>query len=179
MLSAARERASEAGREDILYLCQDMSDFELYGTVGAAVCCLDGINHLTSPEKVKRCFALAHNYVEPGGVFIFDVNTPKKVREVYGGRDYVLEAEGVTCLWQNDYNDKTGLCRFGISVFEERCDGAWDRRDSAWSERCYSRRRLEGWLKEAGFRVASVTSSYSDDDASDSDLRWCFCSVRR
>lgn len=178
MLSTAHDRAESEGREDILYLCQDMSDFELYGTVGAAVCCLDGINHLTDPAKIKRCFALAHNYIEPGGVFIFDVNTPKKFREVYGGRDYILESEGVTCLWQNDYNEKTGLCRFGISVFEERPDGAWNRRDSDWSERCYSRRRLEGWLSAAGFEVISVTDGYRDKAASEDTMRWCFCCRR-
>lgn len=180
MLSTARDRAAETGREagEILWLCQDMSDFELYGTVGAAVCCLDGINHLTDPAKVRRCFSLAHNYIEPGGVFIFDVNTPRKFREVYGGRDYILESDGVTCMWQNDYNEKTGLCRFGISVFEERSDGAWDRRDSDWSERCYSRRRLEKWLADAGFEVISVTDGYSDTPATEDNMRWLFCCRR-
>ena len=94
MLSVATSECAKRGINDILWLCQDMTDFELYGTVDACVCSLDSLNYLTSLSKVKRCLELVHNYLIPDGVFIFDLNTPYRFKEIYGSRDYVLENDG-------------------------------------------------------------------------------------
>ncbi len=157
MLAVARERAEEAGLGgEILYLCQDMCDFELYGTVDAVVCCLDSINHITEKEKLRRCFSLVHNYLIPDGLFLFDVNSPYKFRKIYGDRDYVIETEGALCAWQNDYREKSGLCDFYISLFREREDGSYIREDAHRRERAYSLRTLKNLLRECGFAFLSV-----------------------
>lgn len=156
MLSVARDAAEKEGAGDILWLCQDMRSFELYGTVEAAVCCLDGINHLTGAADLAKCFSLVHNYLEPGGVFIFDVNTPYKFENFYGENDYILEDDGVMCCWQNSYDARRRLCDFYLSVFEEGEDGLWRRTDTVQRERCYTYRQLTGALERAGFDVKGV-----------------------
>lgn len=178
MLSCAREKADECGAEDILWLCQDMRSFELYGTVSAVVCCLDGINHLTGATDLDRCFSLVHNYLEPGGVFLFDVNTPKKFREFYGDNDYILEDEGVLCCWQNQYDIPRQSCTFSLSVFEENPDGTWNRTDTVQRERCYSRQKLIRSLKKAGFSVEGIYTGFKMETDLDSACRW-YIAARR
>lgn len=175
MLSEAYSICAREGIDDVLFLCQDMTEFELYGTVDAVVCCLDGINHLTGSGDITKCFSLVHNYLVPNGIFIFDVNTPYKFDNVYGKNDYILENDGVLFAWQNDYDRKKRICSFYMSVFTERKDGTWKREDAIQCERCYSLAGIKRVLFKTGFELISVTKGYSDDKISDDCDRWCIC----
>lgn len=172
MLSTASDIAAEKGISDILWLCQDMTDFELYGTVDAAVCCLDGINHLTRSGDLEKCFSLVHNYLVPNGIFIFDVNSPKKFEEVYGTRDYILEDEGVLVAWQNDYDPKRKICDFYLSIFTEDEDGRYVREDSVQRERCFSAAYLKRVLKKCGFEIVSFSGGYDFEPVGEDAHRW-------
>ena len=179
MLCCAREKADACGAADILWLCQDMRAFELYGTVSAVVCCLDGINHLTGAGDLERCFSLVHNYLEPGGLFVFDVNTPKKFQEFYGNNDYILEDDGVLCCWQNQYDARRQICTFSLSVFEENEDGTWTRTDTVQRERCYSREKLVGAVEGAGFSVQGIyTGGAMEAETETAAHRW-YIAARR
>lgn len=178
MLTVARESAAERGADDILWLCQDMRAFELYGTVQAAVCTLDGINHLTGAADLPKCLSLLHNYIEPGGLFVFDVNTPKKFKYFYGENDYILEDEGIMCCWQNDYNERRRICTFYLTVFEQNDDGTWKRTDTEQRERCYSKSQLEGALERAGFEVCGFFSGLEFEAAASDDDRWYIVAKR-
>ena len=153
MLTKAYERMYSRGQGGILFLQQDMRSFELYGTVGAVVSTLDCVNYLTGDGDIDLCFALVHNYLDPNGVFVFDVNTPYKFKHVYGDNAYILEEEdgSAYCGWQNDYDEQSGLCRFLLSVFAEEKDGRYTRADEEQTERCYSREALIAALEKAGF----------------------------
>ena len=172
MLAEAESVCKKKRIKDVLWLCQDMTSFELYGTVDAAVCCLDGINHLTGASDVRRCFDLVHNYLVPGGLFIFDLNTPLKFETVYGENDYVLEDDGVLLAWQNSYNPKTKQCDFFVTVFTENPDGTYDRADSSQRERCYTERSVRRLLADAGFELLFISSDYSDSPAAPDAERW-------
>ena len=166
MLSEAY--AAEGGG-GILYLHQDMRSFELYGTVGAVVCCLDSINYLLSPEDVKKTFSLVHNYLDPGGLFIFDVNSPYKFENIYSDNAYVLESEEddgslIFCGWQNEYDRESGVCDFYLSVFREDEEGRYTREDEHQRERCYTQKELLDLLEECGFEPLGV---FGDFDFSD------------
>ncbi len=178
MLAVARETADSLGADDILWLCQDMRRFELYGTVQGAVCALDGINHLCGIRDLDSCLRLLHNYTEPGGVFVFDVNTPKKFATFYGDNDYILEDEDVMCCWQNSYDKRRGICTFYLTVFEKNSDGSWRRTDTEQRERCYTRRKLENALESAGFEVCGFFGDFDFREAEDSDLRWYIAAKR-
>ena len=172
MLSVAHMRAGEAGFRNILFLQGDMTDFELYGTVDAVVCCLDGINHLTNREDVAACFALVANYLNPGGIFLFDLNTPYKFKNLYADNDYILEEDGAVCCWQNRLNKKGDVCDFYLTVFEEQPDGRYKRTDGVQRERCYGLRSIKNLLAEAGLSFAAAVSSYDFDEITDTTERW-------
>ena len=100
-----------------LFLQQDMRDFELYGTVDATVCCLDSLNYLCGDGDLLACLKCVHLYLAPGGLLVFDVNSPYKFAHTYGNNAYILEDEdedgrAVFCGWQNEYDPETRLCKF-------------------------------------------------------------------
>lgn len=171
MLSVAYERS--AGK-NILYLLQDMRRFELYGTVGAVTCCLDSLNYLTGEGDLEACFATVHNYLEPDGLFLFDVNTPYKFEKIYGDNSYILEDEGAYCGWQNEYDAASKLCRFYLSVFREDEDGRYFREDEEQHERCYSMDEIREALRRTGFEFLSVSADYDFGEISEKTERWYF-----
>lgn len=174
MLAVAREQAYRTGKNDILWLCQDMTEFELYGTVDATVCCLDSLNYLLKTADLARCFALVHNYLIPDGIFLFDVNSPRKFETVYGENAYVLEADGIYCGWQNRYHPKTKICDFCLDIFEEQADGSYERTSELQRERAYSDKTIRKLLADAGFEMLEWVSDFAFTPATDSDDRWFY-----
>lgn len=174
MLSVARERDIAGGGHGILWLEQDLAEFELYGTVDAAVCCLDCVNHLTKKADVEKFFGWVHNYLEPDGLFLFDVNSPAKFENVYGNNDYILESDGAYCGWQNEYNPKSGLCTFYLTVFAEQEDGSFVRADGVQKERCYSERTLNRLLTDTGFEIIGRYAGFDFEDPDENSDRWYY-----
>ena len=172
MLDAARE--TEEGMNNptsVLWLCQDMREFELYGTVDAAISCLDSMNHLTSVKDFKKTLSLVHNYLVPDGVFVFDVNGRWKFENIYADRSYVMELDDGFFIWQNDYNPKTRLCDFSVTLFSERGDGVYERVDDLQRERMYTLRSIKGMLFDEGFELLGAYSDFNFTEASDADER--------
>jgi SAM-dependent methyltransferase len=174
MLSLAKDICYENGISDILWLCQDMTEFELYGTVDACVCCLDSINYLTKSSQVEKCFNLVHNYLIPEGVFIFDVNTPFRFKNIYGNNDYILENDGSLCAWHNEYNEKTKICKFYLSIFEENEDGLYERSDEVQKEKCYSMKQICSLLSKCGFEIIKVLGDLEGGLATEENEKWYF-----
>jgi SAM-dependent methyltransferase len=186
MLSAASDAVFDAIIDGILpeegkrplFLCQSMTDFELYGTVGAIVCCLDSLNYLTGDGELDKCFSLAHNYLDPDGLFIFDMNTPYKFESIYGENAYVYDVDGEKggsfCVWQNFYDKKTRLCDFLLTVFEENEDGRYSRYDEDQRERCYTMEEIKASLSKAGFELLEVVADTDSTPITDSTERWHF-----
>lgn len=180
----------EAGTDELpagittpLFLCQDMRNFELYGTVDAAVCCLDSINYLCGDGDLDACLSCLYLYIAPGGLLVFDVNSPATFENIYGRNAYILEdslpsggtaaeTRDVYCGWQNEYSPATHLCRFFLSVFREDGDGRYTRTDEEQTERCYSRKELETALNRAGFDLCGMFGGFDFAEATDSDPRW-------
>ncbi len=173
MLSHAAA-AAEAQKLHVLYLEQDMRAFDLFGTVGAVVCSLDGINYLTRRDDVLLCFSRVHTFLDDGGLFIFDVNTPWKFEHIFGDQSYILENETTYLGWQNEYNASTGLCRFYLTFFMEADDGLWARYEEVQSERAYSDRTLKNLLEKAGFTVLDIVSDLAGTKAGLTDERHYF-----
>ncbi len=167
MLSEAR---SQKDAEKILWLCQDATELDLYGTVKGAVSSLDTVNHLTEAGEVLTTFRLVHTFLEPNGIFVFDINSPYKFSAVYGENAYILENKNAFCAWQNRYDEKSGLCDFFVTVFEKNGKG-YLRYDTYAAERAYSVAEIEAWLREVGFRLVSVTDGYSDAPMREDSLR--------
>ncbi len=169
----AEAKSAERG-DEVLWLCQDMRSFELYGTVEGAVSTLDCINHLLKREDVLSCFRLVHNYLVPDGIFVFDVNSPYKFKEIYGENTYVLESDSAFCVWQNFFSPKSGRCHFAVDLFENASDGLYARRSADREEQMYTERQIRTMLEKTGFTVLSVTDDYTDAPVTPSTERLTF-----
>jgi ubiquinone/menaquinone biosynthesis C-methylase UbiE len=181
MLSEAYARGTSVGDTNILYLLQDMRSFELYGTVGAVTCCLDSINYLIGDGDMEKCFKTVHNYLEPNGVFIFDMNTPYRFENVYADNSYILEdkidGKDVYCGWQNYYDKNSRICSFYLTLFEEGENGYF-RSDEEQHERCYSMEEIKSTLEKCGFELLCVCSDYNFTEIDENTERWYFVAKR-
>ena len=167
MLSVARDSAERAGLDGrCLWLLQDLTDFELYGTVEAVISCLDTVNHLTSYADLRRMLSLVHNYLVPGGLFLFDLNSREKFENSYADRVYTFEDEDAFCIWQNDYHKKTHISDFYVTLFTRERDGRYRRCDEVTRERMYPLPSILRELRAAGFTPLSVGSSPYTDSVS-------------
>lgn len=173
MLMEAQQKAFEEG-ENILFLNQDMCNLDLYGTVDACVCCLDSVNYLTKDGQLEKCFSLVNNFMNDGGIFMFDVNTPHKFKNTYGNNAYILENDGVLCAWQNTYDEESGICDFDLSFFVEKKNGIYERFDESQSERMYTDKALRKALADCSFEIIGVYSDYNFTEQADTDERWYY-----
>ncbi len=172
MLNVAKGAASDKGLDDkILWLCQDMCDFELYGTVELAISCLDCINHITEIEELKRCFSLVHNYLSPEGLFIFDINGRYKFENIYADNTYTMETSFGVCIWENFYDKDEQLCDFYITLFNETENGLYERLDDEQCERMYTLDTIKNELVNAGFEFIGAYSDFDFCSATDNDER--------
>lgn len=154
MLSRAREKNSE-----ILYLHMDMTDFELYGTVDAIVSALDCVNYIV--EDIDKLFALVYNYLNPGGLFIFDINSAYKLRHLFGNETIVCDDETVFYVWENELDGD--FCHFYISFFIKDEDGRYARCDEWQTQRIYTAEELTAAAERAGLTVLGVYDAFGFD----------------
>ena len=116
MLELAMEKRMDSGH-DILYLLQDMREFELFGTVRAVVSVCDSVNYVTDPEELKEVFRLVNNYLDPGGIFLFDFNTEYKYREVMGDCTIAEDRGLCSFIWDNTYYEEEKINEYDLTLF--------------------------------------------------------------
>lgn len=150
MLAQAREKAADLAGEPPVFLNQSMPELDLYGTVDAAICCLDSLNYLTSPKDVQRTFQRLHLFISPGGLLVFDINTIEKLASL-DGQVFLDETEDVYCVWRTEYERRSRICSYWMDIFTRRSDGTWDRGEEEHRQRGYSVDELRTWLMDAGF----------------------------
>ncbi len=174
MLSEAQNKAYSAG-QNILFLCQDMTALDLYGTVDAAVCTLDGLCHLPDEESLSAALRKVSLFMNPGGVFLFDVNSVYKHRAVLGNNTFVYDTDDVYCVWQNTLLSDGVTVQMDLDFFEPVSDaGDYVRQSERFTERAYPRETLEAMLKKAGFTVLDVFDGYSEKPAHNTSERLLF-----
>lgn len=156
MLSVAQEKKMES-EEDIIFLCQKMQELDLFGTINAAISTLDSINHVTQKETVKEIFRRVSLFMEDKGIFIFDVNTPYKHREVLGDNTFVYDTDEVYCVWQNT-TDESLLTKVNLDIFEKDEDDeeTYYRYCEEFFERAYELQDIKKWLEECKFEVIGI-----------------------
>lgn len=155
MLNTARDKAYENGVE-LLLLNQDMTELDLFGTVDCAICTLDSINHLTDENAVQKCFDSVSLFMNKGGIFVFDVNTPYKHREVLANNTFVYDTDGVYCIWQNKFNADRCETEISLDFFAPVDGGLYEHSEEVFCERAYSGESLKKMLESSGFEIISV-----------------------
>ena len=133
-----------------IFLHQSMEKLDLYGTIDACVCCLDSVNYVTRPELLARAFRRVHLFLMPGGLFIFDVNTPEKLRGL-DGQVFLDETEDAYCVWRAEYSPRRRICTYAMDVFRHTGGDLWERGTELHEEYAYEPQQLEEMLRQAGF----------------------------
>ncbi|MBE6856859.1 MAG: class I SAM-dependent methyltransferase [Ruminococcus sp.] len=159
MLGIAIEKKFDSGLP-IQYLCQDMRTIDMFGTVDVTICALDSINHLSSADDVKKVFQRVSLFAEPQGLFIFDVNTLYKHREILADNTFTYETDNVYCIWENTLNRNTDEVKINLEFFELEANGLYSRSSESFSEKAYSTELLDEMLCDCGFEILA---KYGDD----------------
>ncbi len=154
MLAVAREK-SEAVRCPTapMFLCQEVSELDLYGTVEGAYCSLDGMNYIP-PEELPELLRRLHLFIEPGGVFAFDFHSPEHLKELDGGT-FVDENDDMLCLWRAEYDVDEKALFYGMDIFQRR-GRLWSRDEEEHVEYAHEPEMLCALLKDSGFENAEV-----------------------
>lgn len=140
----------------VRWICQDMAQTELGGRTDIIISTLDSVNHLESEEHVSRCFCAAANCLKDDGVFVFDVNTVFKHREILGCNTFVYDVDGIYCVWQNEFDPGDNSVGIELDLFFEESDGSYSRGEESFREIAFSEDRLRKLLERAGFTVEKV-----------------------
>lgn len=161
MLTVASQKAMEQDLS-IRFVCQRLEELTLPRGVDLAVCALDSLDYITEPEMCREAIKRAYKALNPGGIFIFDVNTPEKLRAM-DGQVFLDEDDDVYCVWRGEFDQTKNICSYGMDLFQRRGD-LWERSFEEHSEYAYSAEQLTGYLKEAGFSHIAV---YADREFCD------------
>ena len=148
MLTVASQKAMELDNQP-LFLCQNLRDLYLPRAVDLAVCALDSLDYITDPADCREAIRRVFKYLNPGGIFIFDVNTPEKLRAM-DGQVFLDEDDDVYCVWRGEFDEKTNICSYGMDLFQRK-GNLWERSFEEHREYAYSADQLVGYLKDAGF----------------------------
>lgn len=151
MLAVAAGKERPVSGERPIFLQQPMQKLDLYGTVDACICCLDSVNYVTRPEDLRRAFQRVYLFLMPGGLFLFDVNTPEKLRGL-DGEMFIDETEDTYCVWRAEWSKRRRTCTYGMDLFFQERDGLWRREEELHVERAYEMEELEELLHAAGFQ---------------------------
>ena len=150
MLAEAREKGEGFSGEPPLFLHQEMTHLDLYGTVEAAICCLDSLNYLTTPRQVQKALERLRLFIQPGGILVFDINSAAKLRGL-DGQVFLDETEDVYCVWRTEYDRRSRICAYYMDIFRRQADGRWARGVEEHRQRAYEVEELKSWLLDAGF----------------------------
>lgn len=161
MLMEARNNTEDEG---ILYLCQDMREFELYGTVESVVSVCDCMNYLLTKEDLSTVFKLAENYLEYGGPFIFDMITPYRYREIMADNTFAENRDEGSFIWENYYDEEEQINEYDLTLFIREEDGKFARFEEVHYQRCYQIDTVKELIKKAGMELVAIYDGYTNDD---------------
>jgi SAM-dependent methyltransferase len=173
MLSAAYVKDSPG----ILWINQSFQELDLFGTYDAGISLLDCINHLLDEDSIGRFLRNLRNFIEPGGLFIFDINSEYKFMHVYNGNTFYSVDDDFSYIWKNDFDEKTGICTMDITAFQKTGD-AYQRFDTVNRERSYSTSFLTGLLKNYSFSVIAIYGDAVMEAPADDEERIFLVSMR-
>ena len=165
MLEEALEKKQESGHE-ILYLCQDMREFELYGTVRAIICICDSMNYILEEEEILGTLtSAAHNYLDYGGLFIFDLNTEYKYRELLGEQTIAENREEGSFIWENYYDEESMINEYDLTLFVKEPSGLYRKEEENHFQRAYSLGTIRELVKRSGLNLLHIYDAFTHEPA--------------
>ena len=160
MLDLAMEKRAASG-QDILYLLQDMRKFELYGTVRAVISACDSVNYLTEPGDLVKVFSLVNNYLDPGGLFLFDFNTEYKYRELLGDTTIAENREECSFIWENTFYEEDGVNEYDLTIFRKEEDDLYRKYEETHFQKAFEPERVKELIREAGMEFVAEYDAFT------------------
>jgi ubiquinone/menaquinone biosynthesis C-methylase UbiE len=148
MLCVASQKAQQLHNPP-MFVCQKLQQLRLPRGVDLAVCALDSLDYILDPQECFQAICRVYKALNPGGCFIFDVNTPEKLRAM-DGQVFIDEDTDVYCVWRGEFDEATNICSYGMDLFQQQGD-VWNRSFEEHQEYAYSRQQLTEFLRRAGF----------------------------
>ena len=176
MLSVAREK-NEISQEQILYLQQDMREFELYGTVQAVISVCDSLNYLLEEEDLRKTFCLVNNYLDPKGLFLFDFNTVYKYRDVIGDTTIAENREECSFIWENYYHEEEEINEYDLTIFVKEEGEHFRRFYENHFQRGYQLSQMKKALEEAGMEFVKAIDADTHGEVTEVSER-IYCIAR-
>ena len=170
MLEIAMEKREESGL-DILYLLQDMREFELYGTVKAVVSICDSMNYILEDEDLLDVFKLVHNYLDNEGIFVFDMNTMYKYENILADNTFAEDREESSFIWDNFYDEEEEINQYDLSIFVKEEDGRYRKYEETHLQRAYEQKCVEGLIKESGLELLHVYDAFTKNSPAEDSQR--------
>ena len=167
MLDIARE-SSDAS---ILYLLQDMCEFELYGTVRAVYSACDSINYILEEEKLRKVFSLVNNYLDPGGIFIFDINSSYKYHELLAENTFAENREEGSFIWENYFDEEEGINEYDLTLYKKEKEDYFTRFQEVHYQKCYELSVIRRLLEEAGLEFMAAYDAYTKNPVEEDSER--------
>lgn len=171
MLDLAMEKRAASG-QDILYLLQDMRKFELYGTVRAVISVCDSVNYLTEPGDLVKVFSLVNNYLDPGGLFLFDFNTEYKYRELLGDTTIAENREECSFIWENYYDLQERINEYDLTIFVREGE-LYRKFEETHFQRGYTVSEVADALREAGLELVALYDDFTREEPGEDSARVC------
>lgn len=167
MLSAAMDKKFDSGK-NIQYLCQDMRNLDMYGTIDVTVCMLDSLNHIESFEDIRRVFKRVFLFCEPGGLFIFDMNTEYKHKAILAENTFIYDADEVYCVWKNNCEGSKVTIELDFFVPE---NDVYRRYEESFTENAYPIENIKKALCETGFEILMCCDGDSENPVCETTQR--------
>ena len=170
MLEIAIEKRERSGH-DILYLLQDMREFELYGTVRAVVSVCDSVNYVTEEEELIEVFRLVNNYLDPKGVFIFDFNTKYKYQNVLGDRTIAEKRDECSFIWDNYYYEDEEINEYELTLFIQEKGDLYRKFEEVHLQRAYTLEQMIRLVKKSGLEFVTAYDAFTREQPTDTSER--------
>ena len=173
MLERALDRKEQSGH-DILYLCQDMREFELYGTVRAIVSVCDSMNYVLEEEAFLDILtAAAENYLDYGGLFLFDLNTEYKYRMLLGEQTIAENREEGSFIWENSYDEEEKINEYELTLFIREDSGYYRKYEEVHYQRAYPLDTVKELVARSGLKLLQVCDAYTGEPVREDSERIC------
>lgn len=173
MLAIAIEKQYESG-SSILYLLQDMREFELYGTVRAVISVCDSVNYITDIDELTEVFRLVNNYLDPGGIFIFDMNTVYKYKELLGSETIAENRENASFIWENYFDEESMVNEYDLTIFVQEKEDMYRKYEEYHYQKAYSIDEIKTALAKAGLEFVDAYDAFTENALRDDSERVCF-----
>lgn len=173
MLEIAMEKKAQSGH-DILYLLQDMREFELYGTVRAVVSVCDCVNYITDEKELEQVFRLVNNYLDPEGIFIFDFNTEYKYKEILGEQTIAEDREDCSFIWDNYYYEDESMNEYELTLFIKELDSNLYRKyQEMHYQKAYTLDAMRELVEWSGLEFVTAYDAYTRKAPTETSERIC------